>query len=194
MISKKPYDVCLECPHLGQSCDGPNFLAMTPERWVEWCLTRKKILNITNQHIADASNTPKGTVDRVLSGRGATDIRLSTMQHITQCLVGGTWGQFPCHDPLGVQSDSKELIDKIEAKDKQIAEIRAFMKEIQGRHAKELKEVRAESSRKVDFLKGQLKTRDKAIIALSIVAGVVILGFVALFIADAFTSGLGWLR
>lgn len=101
---EKPYNKCIACPNLGVRCDGPNFLAMSGERWVEWCKLRKDYLGWSNQDVSDISGVSKASVDRILSGHGG-DIRTSTMELITKALVNGTWGQFPCADPHPEQTD-----------------------------------------------------------------------------------------
>lgn len=102
----KPYDKCIVCDHLGVCCDGPNFLAMTIERWCEWCRLRKEYLGLTNEKIAEEANVSKITVTRIMSLSGVGDVHLSTMQAVTRVLVGGTWGQYPCPlDTVSLPSD-----------------------------------------------------------------------------------------
>lgn len=100
----KPYNKCIACPNLGKRCDGPNFLAMSGERWVEWCKLRKDYLGWSNQNLSDLSGISKPTIDRILAGHGG-DIRNSTMEAITKALVNGSWGQFPCADPNPGEGD-----------------------------------------------------------------------------------------
>lgn len=99
-VEEKPYNACLDCANLGKTCDGPNFLAMTIERWVEWCRLRKTYLGMTNQQLADISGVAVPSIERILSGK-TKDPMLSTVQHITKALVNGSWGQYPCADPNG---------------------------------------------------------------------------------------------
>lgn len=93
---EKPYDKCIVCDHLGVVCDGPNFLAMSVDRWCEWCRMRKEYLGLTNDQIAEAAEVSKVSVTRIMALHGSADIRLSTMQAVTRVLVAGTWGQYPC--------------------------------------------------------------------------------------------------
>lgn len=103
---EKPYDKCIVCEHLGVCCDGPNFLAMTLERWCEWCRLRKEYLGLTNEKIAEEANVAKITVTRIMALSNIGDIHLSTMQAVTRVLVGGTWGQYPCPlDTVSIPSD-----------------------------------------------------------------------------------------
>ena len=99
-VEEKPYNACLDCANLGKTCDGPNFLAMTIDRWVEWCRLRKIYIGMTNQQLAELSGVAVPSIERILSGK-TKDPMLSTVQHITKALVNGSWGQYPCADPNG---------------------------------------------------------------------------------------------
>lgn len=94
-LEEKPYNACVTCFHIGKNCDGPNFLAMTTERWCEWCHLRKDYLDFTNATIAEKAGISKVSVDRIMSGN-VKDLRTTTMQAVTKALVNGSWGQYPC--------------------------------------------------------------------------------------------------
>ncbi len=106
-LEEKPYNMCINCDLIGINCDGPNFLAMTIERWCEWCRIRKEYLGWTNQYVADLADISKISVDRIMSGKAA-DVRLSTMQAITRALVNGSWGKHPC--AIAELSTEKEIV------------------------------------------------------------------------------------
>ena len=110
-MPEKPYDRCLNCPNLGVRCDGPNFLAMTIDRWIEWCRKRKDFLGWTNYVVSCESDVPESTVNRILSG-ASKDIRVTTMQAITKALINGTWGQYPCADPNSNAAEECERLKK----------------------------------------------------------------------------------
>jgi|GEM_PF-3987623 len=161
-MQQKPYDKCLFCPNLGVSCDGPNFLAMTNERRIEWAQKRKNDIGKTNAQIAEESGIPKGTIDRILSGHGG-DVRISTMAPILKTLVGGTWGQYPCHDPEGAQIDEGSAKRMLEDKDAEIERLRRQLGSVHESYAAELRTVREEAQRKIDFVKEDIKARDSRI-------------------------------
>ena len=94
-LEEKPYNRCINCIHIGELCDGPNFLAMEIERWCEWCRLRKEYLGWTSSHVAELANVAKVSVDRIMRV-DAKDLRISTMQAVTKALINGTWGQYPC--------------------------------------------------------------------------------------------------
>lgn len=123
-VEEKPYNACIDCTNLGTFCDGPNFLAMTIDRWVDWCRLRKAYLGWTSQQLADRSGVALGSIERIFAGR-TKDPMLSTVQLITKALVNGTWGQYPCADPSGSSQElaaecqqlRKDLADMIEKKE-----------------------------------------------------------------------------
>ena len=188
----KPYNVCLTCPHLGVICDGPNFLAMTFERWVEWCNIRAAHLNMTHSDIAEKANISKGTVDGVLSGRSA-DVRRDTMAAITHALTGECWGQYPC------ALSSEETATDLKAENEHLKEL---LKEERTRTAY-LKD-------QVKFKEDQMLAKDKVIAErgsfaikqaidiriLSILLGVAVSVIIMGLIVDLFNPNVGyfWLK
>ena len=92
----KPYNVCLSCPYRTTYCDGPQCLAMSYTRWVEWINTLAKKQKLTRAEIAELADLPLPTVISALHGK-AKDIKMYTAAAITRAVKGGTWGQYPCH-------------------------------------------------------------------------------------------------
>ena len=78
-LEEKPYNICISCPKIGQTCDGPNFLAMSVDRWCEWCHLRRDHLKWKNQTIADKAGVSKMSIDRIMAG-DVKDLRITTMQ------------------------------------------------------------------------------------------------------------------
>ena len=146
-LESKPYNQCIDCTHIGKNCDGPNFLAMTTERWCEWCHLRKEYLGWTNAQVAEAAGISKISVDRIMSGN-VKDLRNTTMQAVTKALVNGSWGQYPCAMPSNpvketVYVDNPAIIEQC--------------KKLQS----ELDSVRAAEQRKVDFLREQIAFKER---------------------------------
>lgn len=151
-LEEKPYNMCINCTHIGKTCDGPNFLAMTIERWCEWCTLRKDYLGWSNARLAEKANVAKISVDRITSGN-VKDLRITTMQAVTQALVNGSWGKHPCVLAADgeniIYRDSPELIARCEQLQQQANDIRADDR----RKIDHLK-------REVDFLSSQLDHKD----------------------------------
>lgn len=186
-LAEKPYNMCINCDHLGNACDGPNFLAMTTERWCEWCRVRKEYLELTNADIAEASGVSLVSIARIMSG-AAKDVRLTTMQAITKVLVNGTWGTHPCA--------LKALPPEVIYQDR--PEILAECKSLQEQHA--------EDDRKIDFLRKQIEVKDaqlketaeflrgrnKTLAVVSILLGVAVAVIITALVADAMNPNIGF--
>lgn len=156
---EKPYNICLDCEFLQESCDGPNMLAMDYPRWVEWANARAKQLRLTRAQIAEQANLPKSTLDSILSGR-TQDIRASTMRAITKVLVGGCWGRYPCHlAALLMESEELRMDEQIAALQKELTEAKQKNDELK----EQLKDARADDGKKVDYLKSRVSFLDEQI-------------------------------
>lgn len=187
---EKPYNMCLNCAHIGKNCDGPNFLAMSTERWCEWVRLRKEYLGWTNAKVAENAEISKVSVDRIMSGH-IKDVRTTTMQAVTKALVNGTWGQYPCALAAleGAENDSNVLSCECD----------------------NLRKALESEQKKVDYLKQQityqqkqldtkdeqlrdrfafLKRKDKIIFGLSIAIAAVIV----VLIIDLFNGHIGYFR
>lgn len=158
-LEEKPYNICISCPKLGQVCDGPNFLAMSVERWCEWCHLRRDYLKWKNQTIADKAGVSKISVDRIMAG-DVKDLRITTMQAVTRALVNGSWGQSPC--VLVTESEKEIYVDNpvIVA---QCQHLQTTLDTLSEDYKREMAEVRAEAQKKIDFLREQIAIKDKQI-------------------------------
>lgn len=188
-LETKPYNVCIDCAHIGKNCDGPNFLAMSTERWCEWCHIRKEYLDWTNAEIAERAGISKITVDRVMSGN-VKDIRVTTMQAVTMALVNGSWGQYPC----AMASGEKEFVDN-----PAIVEQCKHLQE-------ELDKLKEYDEGRIDYLKEQLRDRDKLLAArfklivsrdrvirtLAILLGVAVALIIAVLLIDLLNPHIGF--
>lgn len=158
-LEEKPYNICISCSRMGNTCDGPNFLAMSVERWCEWVHLRKDFLNWRNTTIAEKAGISKISVDRVMA-RDVKDLRITTMQAITRVLVNGTWGQYPC---ALVAETKKEIIVDNPVIVAQCQHLQDTMGKLSEEYKAEVAAVRAEAQRKVDFLREQIAVKDKQI-------------------------------
>lgn len=152
-LEEKPYNRCLNCIHIGNLCDGPNFLAMEIERWCEWCRLRKEYLGWTSSYLAARADVSKVSVDRIMTV-DVKDMRISTMQAVTRALVNGSWGKYPCVLAAtgNVQTDTTEC-----------AKLREEMERLKADHKTELEKLRFDHERNINFLKEQVKFRDEQI-------------------------------
>lgn len=146
-LAEKPYNICLNCVHIGKSCDGPNFLAMSPERLSEWASTRKDFLELTNLDIANECGLSEATVARFISGK-TKDLSFITVQLIIRVLINGEWGKSPC-----VLTSVK--IDPAAEHARQESDARC--RELEHR----LELMSTESQKKIDFLREKLEFAEK---------------------------------
>lgn len=115
------YSECLTCPKLGDGCDGPNFMAMSPEMLAKWIGSRMKIINMTNQVLSDKSGVPKGTIDSIRAGK-RYNFEFNSLQPILQVLVGASWGSDPCPFPPDTKEHLEAELAKQTERNKHLAE------------------------------------------------------------------------
>lgn len=100
-IAVKPYNKCIKCDYLGVKCDGPNVIAMSKERFCEWCRQLKEERGWSNAKLAEVAEISKATIDKMMSGRVA-GLNGETISTVACALIygyacpDGNWGQFPC--------------------------------------------------------------------------------------------------
>ena len=158
-LEEKPYNICVSCARLGETCDGPNFLAMSVDRWCEWCHLRRDFLKWKNQTIAEKSGISKISVDRIMAG-DVKDLRITTMQAVTRALVDGVWGHAPC---VLVTETEKEIYVDNPAIIAQCQHLQNTLEHLSEDYKSELATVRAEAQEKIDFLREQIAIKDKHI-------------------------------
>lgn len=152
------YSECLTCIKLGDGCDGPNFMAMSPEMLAKWIGSRMKILNMTNQVLSDKSGVPKGTIDSIRAGK-RFNFEFNTLQPVLQVLVGASWGSDPCPFPPDTKENLEAELAKQTKKSKALAEqleaakgVLALYRDQTGRYKKDL----AASNKKLKEYEKQL--------------------------------------
>ncbi|MBQ2976823.1 MAG: hypothetical protein IJE17_04975 [Clostridia bacterium] len=90
------YEKCLTCNQLGNTCDGPNFMAMETIELGLWCNEkRKQIPGLTYDKIAAVTGVSKSAVHSFLNGTHS-DYRRETFRPIVKLITGGKWDDNPC--------------------------------------------------------------------------------------------------
>lgn len=158
-LEEKPYNICISCSRIGQTCDGPNFLAMTVDRWCEWCRLRRDFLKWKNQTIAEKSGISKISIDRIMAG-DVKDLRITTMQAVSRALVDGIWGQSPC---VLVTETEKEIYVDNPVIIAQCQQLQNTLDTLSEEYKSEIAAVREEDQKKIDFLIKQIAIKDKHI-------------------------------
>lgn len=159
-LEEQPYNVCLNCVHIGKTCDGPNFLAMPTDRWCEWVRLRKDYLGWTNAKVAEISGIAKVTIDRIMAGI-SKDVRVTTMQAVTKALVNGTWGQYPCAMPSlseteTVYVDNPDLVEKLEASHEKCKTLERDLALLKEEHRLDLSIVTTRENMTVEHMRSQV--------------------------------------
>lgn len=181
------YEECLSCNKLGVSCDGPNFVAMNAHELLEWCKTRKHHLGLSNAKLADLSNMPKGTIDRLFAGEH-NDFKYETMRHLVRALVGGKFDDNPCPAP-----EEFARAEEFEQENKRLKEI---IQNSETEYRKEIGELKAEHRDDTIFLRNQIHGKNFAIIALAVALAVTVSTIIGFLIYDRINPEVGffWLE
>lgn len=138
------FDKCIQCHRIGESCV-PNLMLLPFDDLIQWCIKRQKFLGWTNHVLADKSNVPVGTVNRIWAGE-YHDCKYSTIKSILIALIGGTKDELSCTEQV-----KKELL-QIEQLEQQATKMSSIEKENQ-----ELRQ-RIEEYRELNaFLKDELR-------------------------------------
>ena len=171
VVFVKPYDKCLGCAFLGNGCAGPNTLAMSLERWCEWCYDLKMLKGWTNLKVSDKSNVSLTTIDRVMAGTVSKDIMRSTCAAITGALVG-QWGEMPCmicelKSSEVMYADTPETLKALAEKTEALAKLQATIDNMVEAWKEELRAVREENQRKIEYLLAENAMKDKLIAKLA---------------------------
>lgn len=187
------YLECISCPKMGVSCDGPNFYAMTPPQIIAWCKERKKFRGLTNEKIADMCDIPKGTVDSLFSGKHP-DFKFGTIAPILKALIGGDWTGEPCpgsgdgSEEKALRERIKELEAGIQWRDDKIQHFAEQNKTLQNQAADASKRHQASQ----DFLREQIRGKNKAIVVLSVFLGLALAVIVVALIVDYLNRHIGF--
>ena len=63
-----------------------NIMTLNPHELIDWCNTRRKEMGISKAKLAELTNVPESTLDRILSGKNP-EFRYSTVQPIIRILL-----------------------------------------------------------------------------------------------------------
>ena len=160
------YEKCITCNRIGQSCV-PNLMRLSFPDLIQWCNKRQKYLGWTNQHLADVSKVPVGTINRIKAG-DYLDCKYSTIHNIVMALIGGTSDEFPCNAQVEKELQQIEALEtqaaKLAAIEKENEALRSRLEHIDEQHRNDIRIIKAEykeqikeSQELITFLKDQLK-------------------------------------
>lgn len=186
------YLECIRCPKLGSECDGPNFLAMSPQELIFWCRERKKHLGLTNAKLAEMTGMSQGTIDGLLANAHA-DFKFGTIRPVLQALVGGKWLGDPCADPHGtVDAELKERVRELDAeikwRDDKLAHYAGQLKSMETL----ITNTNARHTNSQEFMREQIRGKNKTIAILGTFLGICLLVIITALIVDRLNPNIGF--
>lgn len=153
------FDKCIKCNRMGESCV-PNLMLLPFADLMQWCIKRQKYLEWSNQTLADKSNVPIGTINRIKAGE-YLDCRYSTIKNILITLIGGTTDEFSCTEQVEKELKQIEQLESQAAKlsdtEAENEKLRNILSNIDEQHRKDIRIIREEYQEQISFLKDQLK-------------------------------------
>ena len=109
------FEKCLTCPAIKEKrCSGPRFMRVPTKELIEWLIAYQKLNGITNAHLAEHSNIPKGTIDGL---KNRTDVRHETFYPLLRSVIemtGGTWDAESCPIDYAAANKSERLEKELE--------------------------------------------------------------------------------
>ena len=154
--STKPYNRCLSCPNLGVKCDGARSSAMPLQRWCEFMRDLKETKGLTNAYIADTTGISIKTIERLMAQNCDQDIMRETARKIEDVIIGSS-NTYPCI--LAFEESRPKETETIRDLERALAEnkeLRTALEKINASYNAELKIVREEAQKKIDFLRSEV--------------------------------------
>lgn len=178
------FENCLYCDHSGKDCV-QFVMALQLHDIITWCRERKEKLGITNAKIAELTNIPKGTVDRMFSeSEKLTDFRFSTVQPVVMVLAGVADGDISCESHT-IDAETRRKTERLEQDNARLTQ--------------HLEELKANHRAEMDFLKRQLEheqatseSRKKAFYIVAIALGITLSIIIIALIIDKLNPNIGF--
>lgn len=196
-IAVKPYNQCINCEHIGVKCDGPNVIAMSKDRFCEWCRQRKEHLGWSNAKLAEVSGLSKGTIDKMMTGK-VTGLNGETISTVTCALVYGhscpeeTWGKYPC--AMAAMKNEGEcpgcagLKDQLQKQQEDSRGKIDYLKHQVAFKEDQMKTKDRQLAERADFI----HRKDRIITILSVLLGISVLLIIAALMIDAMNPNVGF--
>jgi predicted transcriptional regulator len=153
------FEKCIKCAKIGESCV-PNLMLLPFSDLMQWCGKRQKHLEWTNQTLANKSNVPIGTINRIKAGE-YLDCKYSTIKNILIALIGGTTDEFACTEQVENELRQMEKLEQQAARlsvtEAENEMLKARLSQIDEQHRKDIRIIKEEYQEQITFLKEQLK-------------------------------------
>ena len=152
------FSACVKCDRVGQDCV-PNLMALPFADLLEWWKERQRFLGWTNQTLADKSNIPVGTINRIKAGED--DCKYSTIHSILIALIGGTTDEFSCTEQVEKELRQMEQLEQQAAKltdvEARYEALKERMNSVDELHRRDIRIMKEEYQEQINFLKDELK-------------------------------------
>lgn len=160
------FEKCIKCNRLGDSCV-PNLMLLPFSDLIQWCTKRQKHLEWKNQDLADKSNVPVGTINRIKAGE-YMDCKYSTIKNILIALIGGTTDEFSCTEQVEKELKNLEALERKAAKlsateaenerlKERLKQVDELLRQIDEQHRQDIRAVKDEYQEQITFLKDELR-------------------------------------
>lgn len=191
------YEKCIKCNQMGDSCDGPNMLSMEAKELGLWCNEyRKSQPGMTLDKVAAGADVSKTSVHGFLNG-AHEDCSYHTAHAIAKYITGGKWEENPCGNLTNSEKAAyeekirqlKESITWHEDKIKHLTETNAAMQTL-------ITNTNKRNTESQDFLRSQIKNRNKAVAILATFLAITTLLIIAALVIDNLNPDIGffWLE
>lgn len=190
---------CSNCKHLGRDC--PKLLLLLPlDDVIDWCLQIMTDYKITHEMLARLSNTPKGTIDRILAKQSA-DCRYSTVHAIVCALFEYLGLPVVCLNEVSAEPavqagdlrlQATELQQALAASEKDRQALQDRIADfIESRTL--MKEQLAKKDEHIDRLSNTIQYWRRVVKTLAILLGLAVLTIITALVIDRLIPGLGFI-
>lgn len=187
---------CKTCTHYGRDCI-PFVLSLSGSDLIQWMKVRKDALRLSNQDIADCTDVPKGTVDRIFSSKVA-DFRLSTIQPIVRALAGCAQDDLTCapqsdESLSGQVAHLEDTIQRLEAENKRQTE---YIRQLTETARVDIERAKKEEEESLSYMKSLARRRLITVYVLAILLGAALAVIIAALVIDRIDprKGFIWLN
>lgn len=153
------YEKCIKCERIGESCV-PNLMTLPFADLIKWCIARQKHLGWTNQMLAEKSDVPVGTINRIKAGEYA-DCKYSTIKRLVVTLIGGITDEFPCNEQVEKELQHMAALEKQNEKlsvlERENEKMKTRLAQMDEQHRGDIRAVKAEYMEQITFLMDELK-------------------------------------
>ena len=158
------FEKCIKCNRIGESCV-PNLMLLPFSDLMHWCANRQKHLGWTNQTLADKSNIPVGTINRIKAGED--DCKYSTIRNILIALIGGTTDEFACTEQVERELQQlakyEQQASKLTDVESKYEVLKDRMNKIDEQHRQDIRIIKGEYLEQLAFKDRQIDTKDRQI-------------------------------